>query len=285
MNEQSGDAQNPTWKKVVVSVLMFWIGYLLITFGVGFVTSLSISPEVWQLTAWGFISSIGLIALSWFLSRSDKGGRADLDWKVRPSSMGRLGVGLLIGAGSFAVHVLIISTFAGRIRFEWVPEVGVGIVLIYFARFLSTSCMEEIGFRGFALRRLSEKMGTWPVVCITTVFFGLSHLSYGWSLQTIALGVIPGGLLWGMSAVATRGLAVPIGLHAAWNFAGWTAGNRAETGLLQMIVEEDAIERTRMVGTASYWFTFGTLTIAFWLVHRRNVRNEAATLALAESER
>jgi membrane protease YdiL (CAAX protease family) len=134
--------------------------------------------------------------------------------------------------------------------------------------------MEEIGFRGYTLRRLTGKMGPWPAVCLTAVVFGLSHLSYGWSMQTIALGVVPGGLLWGMSAVATRGIAVPIGLHAAWNFAGWTAGDRAETGLLRMIVEEDALARTQVVGLASYLFVFGALTVAFWFVHRRNVTRD-----------
>ncbi|WP_419190754.1 type II CAAX prenyl endopeptidase Rce1 family protein [Saltatorellus ferox] len=102
-------------------------------------------------------------------------------------------------------------------------------------------------------------------------------LAYGWDLQTIVLGVIPGGLLWGMSAIATRGLAVPIGLHAAWNFSSWSGGARPETGLLQMIVEDDALELTQMVGTASYLSIFGALTLAFWFVHRRNLRRAAPT--------
>ena len=132
--------------------------------------------------------------------------------------------------------------------------------------------MEELGFRGYALQRLTTTMGTWPAVFLTAVAFGLSHLLYGWDMQTIALGVVPGGLLWGMSAVATRGLAVPIGLHAAWNFAGWTAGSRSEVGLLRMIVDESAPEHLRAVGTASYLTVFGVLTAVFWIVHERNVR-------------
>jgi len=156
---------------------------------------------------------------------------------------------------------------------------------IYFARFLSTSCMEELGFRGYALRRLTGVMGPWPAVCLTAVAFGLSHLSYGWDMRTIALGVVPAGLLWGMSAVATRGLAVPIGLHAAWNFAAWSAGSRAETGLLHMIVEEDALELTQQVGTVSYLSVFGALTVAFWFVHRRNVQRAALSPTSSGSKR
>jgi len=257
---------------VIASVLLFWVGYLVLTLAAGFATSSTIGSEVWQLTAWGLASSGGLLALSRFLLRIEKGPRTNLDLALRPSSLRRFSIGVLLGVASFGIHVSIVATLAGPIRFEWVPGVGVLAAAIYFARFLSTSCMEELGFRGYALRRLTGKMGPWPAVLLTAVAFGLSHLSYGWDLQTIAIGVIPFGLLWGMSAVATRGLAIPIGLHAAWNFASWSAGNRAETGLLHMIVEEDALELTRAVGTASYLSIFGALTVAFWFVHRRNVQ-------------
>ena len=272
MKYEPAKALNETWRWVIISVLLFWIGYLAIAFGVGFVTSITIGSEVWQLIAWGFISSAGLIALTRFLMRIEKTPRANHDLAPRLSSLRRFSVGVLLGGASFGVHVLIVATFAGPIRFEWVPGVGAIAAMIYFVRFLSTSCMEELGFRGYALRQLTVRMGPWPAVCLTSVAFGLSHLTYGWDMQTIVLGVVPGGLLWGMSAVATRGLAVPIGLHAAWNFAGWSVGDRAETGLLQMIVEEDASARTQVVGTASYLLIFGLLTVAFWFAHRRKVR-------------
>jgi membrane protease YdiL (CAAX protease family) len=261
-----------TWRWIVISVLLFWVGYLAIAVVVGFVTSVTIGSEVWQLTAWGFINSAGLIALSRFLMRIEKGRHTDLDLALRLSSLKRFSVGFLLGVASYGVHVAIVTTFGGPIRFEWAPGVGAMAAAIYFVRFLSTSCMEELGFRGYALRRLAARMGVWPAVCLTAVAFGLSHLAYGWDMRTIALGVVPGGLLWGMSAVATRGLAVPIGLHAAWNFAGWSAGARAETGLLQMTVGEDIQARIQVVGTASYLLIFGSLTVAFWFLHRRRVQ-------------
>ena len=70
---------------------------------------------------------------------------------------------------------------------------------------------------------------------------------------------------------------MPIGLHAAWNFASWSAGNRAEAGLLHMIVEDEALELTQAVGMASYLSIFGLLTLAFWFVYRRNVARATST--------
>jgi membrane protease YdiL (CAAX protease family) len=261
-----------TWKWTLTSVLLFWLGYLGVTFAVGFGTSLAIHSEVWQITAWGLIGTVGLIFLSRLMSRrqasTEQIPRTSDEFAIRPSSLNRFSFGFALGVVSFAVHVAIISVLAGPIRFEWVPGIGAMAASIYFVRFLATSCMEEIGFRGYALQRLMERMGPWPAVVITSVAFGLSHLSYGYDLRSIAFGVIPGGLLWGMSAIATRGLAVPIGLHAAWNFANWTAGGRSETGLLTMIVEDDALELTQTVGVISYVSIFGALSVFFWLVQR-----------------
>ena len=262
---------------IVVSVLLFWVGYVVISFVVGFATASTIGSEVWQLTAWGFISSAGLLVLSRGLGRIDKAPHADHDPKPLSSGLGRFSVGFLLGLASFGVHVAIVASFAGPVRFEWVPGVGATAAVLYFARFLATSCMEELGFRGYALRRLTGIMGPWPAVCLTAVVFGLSHLNYGWDMQTIAFGVIPPGLLWGMSALATRGLGVPIGLHAAWNFAGWSAGSRAETGLLHMAVEDGGLEWTQQVGNMSYLLVFGALTVAFWFVHRRTDRRVTLT--------
>lgn len=285
MNDGQVKAVSKTGQGVITSVLLFWFGYVAITLVVGFATASTMSAEVWQLTAWGFISSGGLVALSRFRMRIEKQPRTTLDLTPRPSSLGRFSIGFLLGVGSFGVHIAIVATFAGPIRFEWVPGVGAMAAAIYFARFLSTACMEELGFRGYALRRLTARTGPWPAVCLTAVAFGLSHLSYGWDLRTIALGVVPGGLLWGMSAIATRGLAVPIGLHAAWNFASWSAGSRAETGLLRMIDEAADLEQARAIGTASYLTIFGALTVAFWFAHRRSTKRSAVSPAPPEPKR
>ncbi len=269
---EDGEPRGEAPGRVILSVGLFWVGYLAVTLGVGFVTSLFVPTELWRLIAWGFGSSLLLLALPRVLRRVDGGPASSASVVAPASSLAKFGVGLLIGAVSYAVHVWIVGTFAGPLRFEWVPETGVLIALVYFARFVGTSCMEEVGFRGYPLRRLTAIVGAGPAVAVTAVAFGLSHLSYGWDLSTIALGVVPGGLLWGMSALATRSLAVPIGLHAAWNFAGWSVGDRAETGLLEMIVDPDSAARTTQVGAASYLSIFFLMTLGFRLLYRRDRR-------------
>lgn len=250
------------------AVALFWLGYVAITLAVGFLTASLIGQETWQLTAWGLLSSVCLIALTLLFIRR---GAVPVTVELGASYRGllQLALGLLLGAISFGVHILIVSTFAGPVHFERVPAVGVLVALVFVLRFLATAWMEELGFRGYTLQRLMPAIGLWPTVWLTAIVFGLSHLLYGWDLQTIVVGVIPAGLLWGISAVVSRGIAMPVGLHAAWNFSGWSAGSRAETGWFQMVIPEASLSTTRVVGTVSYLVVFGAMIAGFWFYHQR----------------
>ena len=162
----SGGEAEPTYR-VLTAVLLFWLGYVALTLILGFATSITIPSEVWQLTAWGFLSSAGLLVLPRLLEKRFDGRPASLDQAVRPSSLGRFGFGVLLGAASFGVHLAVVHTFAGPIRLEVNSEVGVVVAAIFFLRFLATSCMEEIGFRGYTLQRLESRIGVWPAVLLT----------------------------------------------------------------------------------------------------------------------
>jgi membrane protease YdiL (CAAX protease family) len=161
MIDEPAEALNKSWARVISSVLLFWVGYVAIALLAGFATSSAIASKLWQLTAWGLLSSAGLLALPRILMRIEKEPRTNLDLAVQPSIFRRFSFGVILGAASFGIHVAIVATFAGPIRFEWVPGVGVLAAAIYFARFLSTSCMEELGFRGYPLRRLT---GSWTLL-------------------------------------------------------------------------------------------------------------------------
>ena len=280
-NDQMNNTEGKTTStdrihSATASVLVYWIGYVVITALVGFLTSQLISSEVWQLIAWGLISSVGLLMLSHFMHARTASTVRLVPHRLNARGLKLFAWGLFLGVVSFAVHVLIITRLTGPIAFELNPAVGVFTVLIFFLRFVATSWMEELGFRGYALQRLIPAFGVWFAVILSAVVFGLSHLLYGWDFQTILLGVIPPGMLWGMSAVVTRGIAMPIGLHAAWNFSAWTSGTRKETGLLQMVVDENNINTT--VTTSSYLLIFGLMTLGFWWYGQKRQSNRGASV-------
>jgi len=92
-------------------------------------------------------------------------------------------------------------------------------------------------------------MGRWWAQVVDAVAFGLVHVAYGWPWSAVALGVIPGGLLFG--AVALRsGLAGAIGVHAAVNFAQWVLGAKASPGLWTLAA--DPTDAARLASSAPF---------------------------------
>ena len=70
-----------------------------------------------------------------------------------------------------------------------------------------------------------------------------------------------------MAAIATRGLALPIGLHAAWNFGDWMRGGKGSMGFWKPVVEDSLKEWSAFAGMTSYVLVMCSATLAFWWWH------------------
>ena len=195
MNNELAQTLNKTSRRSITSVLIFWCGYVAITLFVGVATSSIISNEILQLTAWGLISSGGLIALSLFLKRSEMGPKTNVSLKVRASSWRGFFIGLLLGVVTFGIHVAIVSAFAGPIRFEFVSGVGVLAALIFFCTVLIHFLYGGAGL---------------PWLSVTA-----THSNIG----AVACGLVDGPGLW------TEPLSLRLG--CADNYARCSSGRRA----------------------------------------------------------
>ena len=100
------------------------------------------------------------------------------------------------------------------------------------------------------------------------VFAG-EHKLGGLSGARALIGAAVGSLLFGMAVLATRGLAVPIGLHAAWNFGQWALGLRGGPAVWSPLLRNGSQESVDRIETIVYLALFGSATLAFWLWHRR----------------
>ncbi len=138
--------------------------------------------------------------------------------------------------------------------------------------YIALSSREELGFRGYPLLRLKEFFGVWGAQIIVALAFGAEHIAGGWSLPRALLGASVGSLLFGMAAIASRGLALPIGLHAAWNFGDWILGGKGSGGLWNAVIDEGHRESAQLVATIAYLVVMGSATFAFWIWYRRTVR-------------
>ena len=113
-----------------------------------------------------------------------------------------------------------------------------------FALFLMVAVGEEVMSRGVIFRLIDERWGTWVALIVSSLFFGLGHISNDnsswWASFAIA---IEAGLLLGAAYKWSGNLWVPLGIHWAWNYTQGNifglavSGNTMESNMLTTTVE------------------------------------------------
>jgi membrane protease YdiL (CAAX protease family) len=131
------------------------------------------------------------------------------------------GLGSLMGAASLAIAVGIAAS-AGALIFDvqtrdWVPLArGFTIAFLFFVIAGGT---EELIFRGFPFQALVHNLGGARAVAITSLLFGLAHLSNKDASALSTINTILAGIWLGLAYLMTRSLWLATALHWSWNFA------------------------------------------------------------------
>lgn len=130
----------------------------------------------------------------------------------------RLGIGL--GAGflvfSFAVAV---AAIIGIYRVTGEGDTT-DLLPAMLAAAIFPAISEELIFRGILFRWIEEFGGSWMALLLTSAFFGAAHLSNPNASPIAAVGIaFEAGVMLGAAYMLTRSLWLPMGIHAAWNFA------------------------------------------------------------------
>ncbi len=114
----------------------------------------------------------------------------------------------------------------------------------------AVTVMEELAFRSYSLWTALRALGFWPAQVLVAVAFSLLHLAYGWPSSTVLLGVFPSGLLFGVAAAVSGGLALPVGLHLGINLGRWATGEGGGAGLWTL--DTSALDPARAASVAPY---------------------------------
>jgi hypothetical protein len=100
------------------------------------------------------------------------------------------------------------------------PGDASGVVAALVGSALFPAVSEELVFRGILFRWLEEFGGSWMALLLTSALFGASHLANPNATWIAALGLaFEAGVMLGAAYMLTRSLWMPMGIHAAWNFA------------------------------------------------------------------
>jgi len=157
----------------------------------------------------------------WFL-RLDRLSFADIGGTSGKGILRELGIGLAFGAAVFFAqrHVfeplidLLLSDGATYRVASAANPLGTSLLPSLIAGVLAGGVVEEVLFRGYALRRLTERMSIWVAVPIMLFFFAILHIGLG--IVGILIATI-NGLLLTLLFLWRGTLIAPIIAHASVN--------------------------------------------------------------------
>lgn len=251
--------------------LFFLLGYFALLW-LASIPKGMVPPAYADLT-WGAIASAAVFGLTrFFLAREHRTLR-EIGLSPDGGSVRRLLIGVGLGIAVYVTTLTLISLVVGPLRFVAGTPPSFATVMRIAGGVLALSCMEELGFRGYLLRSLIPTVGHWQAQFFVAITFGLSHLLFGWTWQTVVMGVIPSAFLFGAAARVSGGLALPIGVHAAVNFAMWVVGEKDSAGFGTLDVDPASVSRVAAVapfiGAA---VPIGTALLLFWWHQRQGRR-------------
>jgi membrane protease YdiL (CAAX protease family) len=135
-----------------------------------------------------------------------------------PHALRHLLIGLGAGAAVFSVAVAIAAAL-GIYQVKGQGDLG-GLLPALIASALFPAVNEELLFRGILFRWIEEFGGSWLALLVTSALFGCAHLLNPNATVIAAVGIaFEAGVMLGAAYMLTRSLWLPMGLHAAWNFA------------------------------------------------------------------
>jgi membrane protease YdiL (CAAX protease family) len=222
----------------------------------------------------GAIASILTMALTLLFVRWERKEPRDFGFTVTRRSPLLFGLGLLTGMALIAAHMALTATLA-PVHWVGVRHVDPSRVILVFASFLLLATREELAFRGYPLRKLASDLNPWAAQFIIATLFAVEHVIGGATWSNALLGAGMGSLVFGAAALATRGLAMPIGLHAAYNMADWARGGKGSDGLWRPAVPPGSEQLVQWVGTASYVAVMAIAVLVLWMWARRIERTGA----------
>lgn len=185
-------------------------------------------PDLYDAAIRAVAFALMIAAILLLASRLLDGRRvADLGFHFSRRWWAQLGLGLGMGAllmlGALAVElaagwVKITHTFVSSPGQPFAATIVLGLIAAAAVAF-----GEEASYRGYPIKNLTEGLGTsrWAVVAavsIPALFFGMAHVSNPGATWLSSTNTVLFGLLFGTAYVLTGELALPIGLHLAWDF-------------------------------------------------------------------
>lgn len=103
------------------------------------------------------------------------------------------------------------------------------------------------------MRSLDQKIGTLTAQLVVGAIFIAEHAVGGMTL----LHAIMGACLFGLAALRSKGIVLPLGIHTAWNFGQWALGLKTGSGIYKLVIEKGYEYQADQFGWIGYVIAMG----------------------------
>jgi uncharacterized protein len=203
--------------KAILFCIVFTCIFILLSFFKFFISN------KFERMAHGVVGTIAAFITTWLFLKFEKKTFSDIGLKIERGTLIKFCVGVLFGVALMGVLTFSVIFFSD-FKVERNNKMNMLSFLIGAFPLIPLAFMEEMGFRAYALQVLKENSGVRSSIIITAVLFALYHIANGWTIQNSFLGAGVWGIIFGLAAVYSNGIAMPTGLHFAANITTATFG-------------------------------------------------------------
>ena len=207
------------WLSTFVRVLLFCLGSAILLATVSRLTQGF--PKAWADHLTIIVATILTFGLTLLFLRWEGLSLGDVGLIPGSQSIFRVATGFLIGLILAFLQVAGVMLF-GHLKLVLYPEFSFPYILSAFLLYFLVASREELAFRAYPLRGLNYVLGPWTAQLIVAIIFSLEHVAGGMSWMQAFLGSGVGAILFGVAALRTRGIALPVRIYRSVEF--WTMG-------------------------------------------------------------
>jgi hypothetical protein len=210
---------------------------------------------------------VALLTTFLFL-KFDKKKFSDIGLILEQNTLVRFITGVLAGIILMGLIVMSVLYFSNA-SIQLNPKSNVLHFLLVTLPLIPLAFMEELGFRAYPLQTLKDKIGIRTAIIVTSILFALYHIANGWTIASSFYGPGIWGLIFALSAIYSKGIAMPTGIHYALNLT--TSAFGAKDNTISIWTVEQSQSTTATILASFILLAFALFTIEFYL-RQKNYR-------------
>lgn len=208
----------PTKRKAIITAkaILFCIVFTLMM--VAFTYIKSFFPASFERITHGVLGILAAGITTLLFVQADRTTFAAIGFQFHRNTLKKWALGIVVGVACMGLIELAVILTSG---FQIMPNPKSNVLqfALLTLPLLPLALMEEMAFRGYPLAVLKKNYGTRGLVLITSLLFALYHIANGWSMQNALLGAGSWGIVFGIAAIYSNGIAMSTGLHYGVNLA------------------------------------------------------------------